>query len=539
MTFIFSYMKRIILILFLFASLGISAQELGLVADSTRAYTNTPKREFRGVWVHTIGQDYFASLTSEQVRDTLCRQLDLFQELGFNTLLFQIRPEGDAFYKSDIEPWSRYLTGEQGKEPDDEYFDPMQFLIDECHSRCMEFHAWMNPYRANINKANPLAWGHIYGEKRYMFVSYGQMLLWNPGVPESREFICKVVKDVVTRYDVDAIHFDDYFYPYPIRGLKFPDEQTFRRYGHEQGFSFNEKDNWRRHNVDLLIHELHDTIRSVKPWVRFGISPFGIYRNKSRHENGSDTNGLSCYDDLYADVLLWIRNGWIDYCVPQLYWPDGHKNADYTTLLKWWSKYTLAPCKLYVGQDVSRTYQQMNRKMTLARETRNVEGNCFFSGKMIIENLGGIQDSLRAYQSKPALLPEYGNIDTEKPKAPQNLRLAICHKDSVRTNLVLNWDMEPDSTMNEKNEVRFYAVYVFDDGEDINLENTNALVTFTTNKEYEFPNPDSYICKYMVVTSVDRMHNESLPAFIQYDPERVAIPELEIPELKRGEPTEP
>ena len=181
----------------------------------------------------------------------------------------------------------------------------------------------------------------------------------------------------------------------------------------------------------------------------------------------------------------------------------------------------------------------MNRKMTLARETRNVEGNCFFSGKMIIENLGGIQDSLRAYQSKPALLPEYGNIDTEKPKAPQNLRLAICHKDSVRTNLVLNWDMEPDSTMNEKNEVRFYAVYVFDDGEDINLENTNALVTFTTNKEYEFPNPDSYICKYMVVTSVDRMHNESLPAFIQYDPERVAIPELEIPELNRGETTEP
>lgn len=480
-----------------------------------RPYTNTPKREFRGVWVHTIGQDYFASLTSEQVRDTLRKQLDLFKELGFNTLLFQIRPEGDAFYKSDIEPWSRYLTGEQGKEPDEEDFDPMQFLIEECHSRCMEFHAWMNPYRANINKAQPLAWGHIYGDKRYMFVSYGQQLLWNPGVPESREFICRVVKDVVSRYDVDAVHFDDYFYPYPIRGLKFPDEQTFRRYGHEQGFSFNERDAWRRHNVDLLIHELHDTIHSVKPWVRFGISPFGIYRNKSRYEDGSDTNGLSCYDDLYADILLWIRNGWIDYCVPQLYWPDGHKNADYTTLINWWSKYTLAPCKLYVGQDVSRTYQQMNRKMTLSREVRNVEGNCFFSGKMIIENLGGIQDSLRAYQPRPALLPEYGNIDTEKPAAPLNIEVVI---DSVSQKPIVRWECASDS-VSEKNLVRFYALYMFEDGDPIDLNNMDAFITFTTKMEYVMPSVKDIYCRQIVVTAIDRLHNESEPAHILYDPE--------------------
>ena len=495
--------------------------------DST--YTN-PKREFRGVWVHTIVQDYFKDLTSEQVRDTLCKQLDLFKELGFNTLLFQVRPEGDAFYKSDIEPWSRYLTGEQGKAPDDENFDPMQFLIEECHKRCIEFHAWMNPYRASINKANPLAWGHIYGEKRYMFISYGTQLLWNPGVPESREFICNVVKDVVSRYDVDAIHFDDYFYPYPIRGLKFPDDQTFRRYGHAAGFASNEKDDWRRDNVNRLIHELHDTIKSVKPWVRFGISPFGIYRNKSRYEDGSETNGLSCYDDLYADVMLWVRNGWIDYCVPQLYWEDGHKNADYTTLIKWWSKYTLAPCKLYIGQDVSRTYGQMNRKMTLARETPNVEGNCFFSGKMILENVGGIQDSLRAYQPKPALLPEYGSIDTEKPKSPKDLNLTISRLDSVNSVLTLHWDMEPDSLVRDKNEVRFYAVYLFNDGDSIDVDNVDALVAFTPEKEYDFSNPDAIICKNLVVTSVDRMHNESLPAAIQYDPERMTIPEFKIEE---------
>lgn len=476
------------------------------------AQTNAPKREFRGVWVHTIGQDYFASLTSEQIKDTLCKQLDVFQACGFNVLLFQIRPEADAFYKSDIEPWSRYLTGEQGKEPDDPDFDPMAFLIEECHKRCMEFHAWMNPYRANINVSNPLAWGHIYGEKRYMFITYGTQLLFNPGVPECREYICKVVKDVVTRYDVDAIHFDDYFYPYPIKGLKFPDEATFKRYGMPAGYTFDQKNEWRRDNVNRLVHQLSDTIHSVKPWVRFSISPFGIYRNSSRYLDGSNTNGLTCYDDLYADILLWVKNAWINDCIPQLYWPDGHKNADYTTLINWWSTNMLAPCKLYIGQDVSRSYHQLNRKITLSRETEKVEGNCFFSGKMIMENLGNIQDSLRlVYQSHPALLPEYPDIDTSAPESPYNLRFEAVDS----TTVLLKWDAMVETT--PKDEVRFYAVYMFSEDESVDTANWNALYGFTPSKEIKLPDDINSMCMKFAVTAVDRLHNESKPAFIEQE----------------------
>ena len=213
--------------------------------------------------------------------------------------------------------------------------------------------------------------------------------------------------------------------------------------------------------------------------------------------------------------MLWVRNGWIDYCVPQLYWPDGHKNADYTTLINWWSKYTLAPCKLYIGQDVSRTYQQMNRKMTLSRVVRNVEGNCFFSGKMIIENVGGIQDSLRAYQPKPALLPEYGNMDTEKPASPLNLEVVA---DSVTQQPVLRWECASDS-VKAKNEVRFYAVYMFEDGDPVDVNNMDALVAFTPELEYTMPSVKDIYCRQIAVTAVDRMHNESKPVHILYDPE--------------------
>lgn len=502
-------MKRNILITLLsFFSLGMFSQA---VDDAYRPYDPTPKREFRGVWVHTIEQNYFADLTSEQIKDTLRKQLDIFQKCGFNVLLFQIRPEADAFYKSDIEPWSRYLTGEQGKEPDDPDFDPMAFLIDECHKRCMEFHAWMNPYRANIKVSNPLAWGHIYGEKRYMFITYGTQLLFNPGVPECRDYICNVVKDVVTRYDVDAIHLDDYFYPYPIKGLKFPDDATFKRYGIPAGYTIDQKSDWRRDNVNKLVHQLSDTIHSVKPWVRFSISPFGIYRNKKQYEDGSNTNGLTCYDDLYADIMLWVKNGWINDCIPQLYWEDGHKNADYTTLINWWAQNTLAPCKFYVGQDVSRTYRQFSRKLTLSREIRKVEGNCFFSGKMILENMGNVQDSLSmTYHTKPALLPEYPDIDTTQPESPFNVRF-----DLMGETPMLKWDALTETT--PKDEIRFFAVYMFDEGETIDLNRMDALLGFTAEKEYPLPENSFALCKQLVVTSIDRMHNESKPAVARYD----------------------
>ncbi len=483
-----------ILALLIIGTLGISAQ------------TNLhPKREFRGVWMHTVSNNYYKNLTPEQWRDTISKQLDEYQKNGINAIVFQVRPEGDAFYKSDLEPWSRFLTGEQGKAPEP-FFDPMEFLIEECHKRCMEFHAWLNPYRANSNKENRLVWFHRYYEKRYLFISYGNQLFFNPGIPENREFICQVVKDIVSRYDVDAIHMDDYFYPYPIKGIKFPDDATFKKYGIPDGYTNATKGDWRRDNVNKLIQELNSTIKSTKPWVRFGISPFGIYRNKRQDENGSNTNGLCNYDDLYADIMLWVRNGWIDYCVPQLYWGIGHKLADFEVLAHWWAENTNPNVRLYIGEDVMRTYNQLAQKMELTRSLKNIEGNCFWSGDALLKNPGGIEDSLqKRYHLKPALLPLYNNIDSISPDAPYKLNF-----DLMGTEPLLKWESGIETL--ETNKVRYYAVYSFDINETINITSTRNLLGFTINKYYTLPENADALCKKYVVTAIDRVHNESKPS---------------------------
>lgn len=211
----------------------------------------------------------------------------------------------------------------------------MAFLIEECHKRNMEFHAWLNPYRISTAGNTKFADSHIYHQHPEWFVTYNKQILFDPGLPQSRQFICKVVKDIVSRYDVDAIHMDDYFYPYPSAGQFFPDDKSFRKYGLAKGYKPEQKADWRRENVNKLIREIKRTILLNKPWVRFGISPFGIYRNKKSTPDGSgsNTNGLQNYDDLYADITYWVKQGWIDYNIPQIYWEMGHPLADYTTLI--------------------------------------------------------------------------------------------------------------------------------------------------------------------------------------------------------------
>ena len=283
----------------------------------------SPKREFRGAWMHTVSGHYKGMGTAE-MQKLLIEQLNSLQEAGINAIIFQVRPEADALYISNIEPWSRFLTGKQGQAPSP-LWDPMAFMIEQCHKRGMEFHAWVNPYRVKTNLKSELAPTHIYWQHPEWFLQYGNQLYFDPGLPESRKYICKVMKDIVDRYDVDAIHMDDYFYPYPIAGQDFPDNLSFARYG----MGFSNKQDWRRDNVNVLVKELHELIHTEKPWVKFGISPFGIYRNKKSDPNGSDTKGLQNYDDLYADILLWINNGWVDYAIPQVYWEIGRPAADY------------------------------------------------------------------------------------------------------------------------------------------------------------------------------------------------------------------
>ena len=267
-----------------------------VLALSVSAQSIAPKREFRGAWIQCVNGQ-FQGMTAQKMQSVLTSQLNALQKAGINAIIFQIRAEADALYQSSYEPWSRYLTGVQGQSPQ---WDPLQWMIDECHKRNMELHAWINPYRARTKGTTSLSPLHPYHKHPELFLEYGGQLYFNPGLPENRKYICKIIRDIVNRYDVDALHMDDYFYPYPTPGVDFPDDLAFAEYG--RGYA--NKGDWRRDNVNVLIKEIHETVRECKPWVKFGVSPFGIYRNQKSDPNGSATNGLQNYDDLYADVYV-------------------------------------------------------------------------------------------------------------------------------------------------------------------------------------------------------------------------------------------
>ena len=307
------------------------------------------KREFRGAWIQCVNGQ-FQGKGTVGMQQELIRQLDELQKDGVNAIIFQVRPECDALYKSDLEPWSRFLTGVQGQAPSP-FWDPLEWMVKQCHQRGMEIHAWLNPYRASTKGTTVFANSHIVVTHPERVFTYDGLRILNPGIDANRDYICKVVEDIVRRYDVDGIHIDDYFYPYPVAGLQIPDDKEFAA----RSNGFKNKGDWRRDNVNMFIKQMGESIKKVNPWVKFGVSPFGIYRNKKNApEVGSDTNGTQNYDDLYADVLMWVNNGWIDYCVPQIYWEIGNKAADYQTLINWWDKHA-GKRHLYIGEDVERT----------------------------------------------------------------------------------------------------------------------------------------------------------------------------------------
>ncbi len=488
-------LKTYALVICMFALLPLMAQK-------------APKREFRGAWLHTVSGGYKGMGTAE-MKKLLIEQLNSLQEAGINAIVFQVRPEADALYKSNLEPWSRFLTGVQGQAPSPEW-DPMAFMIEECHKRGMEFHAWVNPYRVKTNLKSTLAPNHIYWKHPEWFVEYGNQLYFDPGIPESRKFIGKVVKDIVGRYDVDAIHMDDYFYPYPIAGKDFPDDLSFARYG----MGFSKKQDWHRDNVNVLIKELHELIRSEKPWVKFGISPFGIYRNKKNDPNGSETNGLQNYDELYADILLWVNKGWIDYSVPQIYWEIGNPAADYEKLVAWWAKHA-SNRPLFIGQDVMRTVKnadkqnpsinQMPRKMELQRSYPAIGGSCQWSAVSVIANPGNYRDMLiHNYHKYPALLPAFPFIDDKAPKHVSKLK-DVWTEDG----LILFW--KAPQAKNEMDKAIQFVVYRFDNKEKVNLEDPSKIVAITRNAYYKLPYENGKTKYRYVVTALDRLNNESKP----------------------------
>ena len=487
--------KYTIIVLFLLLLISISA----LSAEP-------PKREFRGAWIQAVNGQFIGMSTTE-MQDTLTAQLDALQQAGINAVIFQVRPESDALYMSHYEPWSRYLTGEQGVAPDP-YWDPLQWMIDECHRRDMELHAWINPYRAKTKGTKELGLKHPYKKHPGRFVHYDGMLIFNPALQENRDYICTIVADIVRRYDLDGLHIDDYFYPYPVPGVEFDDEQAFR--DNPRGFS--DKGDWRRDNVNLLIEQLHRTIRDVKPWVKFGISPFGIYRNRKTHPEGSATNGLQNYDDLYADILLWIDKGWVDYTIPQLYWEIGHKAADYETLVGWWAEHADGR-PLFIGQDVMRTVKatdaanptrhQQARKMALQRSYESIGGSCQWPASAVAENAGGYATALsNEYHHWQALQPEFPFIDNKAPKR-------VKHLDVIWTDdgPVLCWTAP--RYKNEMNRPVKYVVYRFAKGEKINLDDATKIVGFTKRTFFPLTYQGGKVKYTYVVTALDRLQNES------------------------------
>ena len=468
-----------------------------------------PKREFRGAWIQAVNGQ-FKGMPAEKMKQTLTSQLDVLQKAGINAIIFQVRVEGDALYASKYEPWSRYLTGVQGQAPAPQW-DPLAFMVDECHKRGMELHAWINPYRAKTKGTTALAGNHPAKLYPNRFIEYDGQLYFDPGYPENRAYICKIVKDIVERYDVDAIHMDDYFYPYPAKGKEIRDDVSFAQYG----TGYANRADWRRNNVNQLIQDLHRTIRETKPWVKFGISPFGIYRNQKSDPKGSKTNGLQNYDDLYADIILWVDNGWVDYTIPQIYWEIGHPAADYQELVQWWAQHA-DNRPLFIGQDVMRTVQkpdlqnpnihQQARKMQLQRAQPAIEGSCQWYAAAVVDNVGNYREALsRHYHRYPALQPLFPFMDKKAPQKVRKLK-PVWMEDGY----ILCWTAP--KARHEMDRAILYVVYRFAKGEKRNLDDPSKIVTITRDTFYKLPYEDGKTTYYYVVTALDHLQNESKAA---------------------------
>jgi uncharacterized lipoprotein YddW (UPF0748 family) len=396
---------------------------LFLFPSFTFSQTMSANYEFRGVWIATVDNiDWpLKGMTDvESQKAEYIRQLDMHQKNRMNAVIVQVRPAADAFYPSPYEPWSQWLTGTQGKPPSP-YYDPLQFMIEEAHKRGMEFHAWCNPYRANFNIGSAsIAPDHITRVHPEWFLTYGDTKYFDPSNKQAQNFVVNVIRDIVQRYDVDAIHMDDYFYPYRIAGKEFPDEAAYRK-----SKSNISKADWRRSNVDTIIRKISYAIKGIKPYCKFGISPFSVWRNKDMDPDGSDSQaGQTNYDDLFANILLWLYKGWIDYVAPQLYLEIGNSKIAYEKMLDWWSKHSYGR-HVYIGHGIYRANErskawknpeELPNQIKLLRSYPNVQGSIYFSSTTFIGNPNGWNDSLQNnYYRSPALIPRMEWLPEKSP----------------------------------------------------------------------------------------------------------------------------
>jgi uncharacterized lipoprotein YddW (UPF0748 family) len=454
------------------------------------------KREFRGAWLACVWNSDFpskAGLSTEQQKAELVEIITQLQQLNFNALILQVRPEGDAFYQSKLEPWSQWITGTQGKPPEP-FYDPLEFAISECRKRNIEVHAWFNPYRAKTSiKEGSLARPHIGLTNPDVVYQWGNQLWMDPGAKVVQDKAYNVIMDVLQRYDVDGIHLDDYFYPYPIEGKTFPDGKTYTAYRNAGGtLSLGD---WRRENVNQMVLRLSQGIKTAKPYVKFGISPFGIYRPGQP----AGIVGLDAFEVLYADAKKWLEQGWIDYIAPQLYWRTDQPKQSYPALLKWWTEINPKQRHIYAGNNIAQLDgkawkdEEIVKQVKISRNLANnlSLGNIFFSMTSINDNRQGIADTFKgSIYNTPVLAPTMSWRNATPPSLVGGLQV---------TNRRLSWNPATSSQ-----DVRSWTLYR-KTGDTWMLQRVLSRGTnFATVEAGTY-----------AVCSVDRMANESMGLVIK------------------------
>ena len=461
-----------------------------------------PPREFRGAWITVVAsnQDWPSKpgLTVEQQKAELISLLDRAVRLHLNAVIFQVRPACDAMYASPIEPWSAYLTGTQGKAPEP-FYDPLAFAIREAHKRGLELHAWFNPFRAwHLLSKSPVAPNHVTKTHPELVREYDTQFWLDPGEPAVRDYVLRVVMDVVRRYDVDGVTFDDYFYPYPVkdalgRKINFPDDASWQKYGLRSGVA---RDDWRRQNVNQFVQDVYQSIKGAKPWVKFGISPFGIWRPG----NPPQIKGMDAYASLYADSRLWLASGWVDYFAPQLYWPVDSPQQSFPVLLNWWSVQNVKGRHLWPGLNASDVSDKWNpdeiaHQIEITRRQPGATGGIFFHLRNLTDNpaLTGV---IRAEYSQPSLIPASPWLNSSPPGKPK-----ISATTSADTNLVVRWE----AATNE-----FTKSWVLQFRGTNNVWTTQILPANQTGCIFARSAPD-----LISISAVNRYGNISPPAAVQ------------------------